>query len=63
MLQKFRRFLADKGQGVVEYALILGFVAVITVVMFKSGGLKETFTGTLSGIMNQFTKFNDSFSS
>ena len=61
MLQKIRKFFSDKGQGVVEYALLLGFVAVITVALVNDGGLKDTFKGTLSGIMHQFTQFNDDF--
>lgn len=39
MLQKFRRLLLQKGQGVVEYALILGFVAVLAVYLITGSGL------------------------
>ena len=60
MFQKIRKLLADKGQGVVEYALLLGFVAVITVAMVSGDddSLKNIFTKTLKGVMSQFTKFN-----
>ena len=61
MLKKFREFFAQKGQGIVEYALILGFVAIVTTALISDGGLKETFTNTLHGIMNQFTQFNGSY--
>ena len=37
MLKKFREFLSDKGQGVVEYALLLGFVAVVVAGLLSSG--------------------------
>ena len=64
LLKKFRKFLSETGQGVVEYALLIGFVAVITVGLFGTDseeGLKETFRSTLSGIMGQFTQFNESY--
>lgn len=63
MLQKIRKLLTQKGQGVVEYALLLGFVAVVTVgiVTGDDNSLKTTFKNTLKGIMAQFTTFNDSF--
>ncbi len=41
MLQKIRKLFTPKGQGVVEYALILGFVAVIAVYILKGSGLTK----------------------
>ena len=45
MLQKIqsyvKKFLEEKGQGIVEYALILGFVAIIAIFVLNNSGLKE----------------------
>ena len=35
------RYLSQKAQGIVEYALILAFVVVLAVVLTKSGGLSD----------------------
>ena len=35
------RYLSQKAQGIVEYALILAFVVVLAVVLTKTGGLQE----------------------
>lgn len=43
------RYLSQKAQGIVEYALILAFVVVLAVVLSGSDGL----SGAISGI---FTK-------
>ena len=40
------RYLSQKAQGIVEYALILAFVVVLAVVLSSDGGLK----GAISGI-------------
>ena len=51
-----RKKSSEKGQGVVEYALMLGFVAVITVGLFggEDGGLMEVFKTTLRDILDKF---------
>ncbi len=36
----FKKYKEEKGQGVVEYALVLGFVAVIAVYLIGSSDLK-----------------------
>lgn len=41
MLKKLREFLSQKGQGTVEYALILGFVAIIAVYILTGSGLTK----------------------
>lgn len=41
MLQQLKKFFDEKGQGIVEYALILAFVVAIAVALTSSGGLKE----------------------
>ena len=63
MLQKIYQRLKQKGQGVVEYALLLGVVAVLVVGFVSKGGLTETFGKTLSNIVGQFTTFNSAYSS
>ena len=42
------RYLSQKAQGIVEYALILAFVVVLAVVLSSDGGLG----GAISGIFN-----------
>ena len=39
------RYLNGKGQGIVEYALILAFVIVVAAALTQSGGLSEAITG------------------
>ncbi|MBQ3726172.1 MAG: pilin protein [Selenomonadaceae bacterium] len=38
----FKKYKEEKGQGVVEYALVLGFVAVIAVYLIGRGDLQNT---------------------
>ena len=47
MIKKIREFFSQKGQGVVEYALILGFVAVIAVSLINTGGLQDSLEETI----------------
>ena len=61
MLKKIYLRLKQKGQGVVEYALLLGVVAILTLAFFQEGGLTETFGKTLSNIVGHFTRFNDAY--
>lgn len=64
MLQKIRKSLMQKGQSVVEYALLLGFVAVITVGLVSGddeNSFKSIFKSALVGIIGQFTQFNDDY--
>ena len=42
------RYLSQKAQGIVEYALILAWVVVLAVVLSSDGGLG----GAISGIFN-----------
>ena len=43
------RYLSQKAQGIVEYALILAFVVVLGVVLTSDGGL----SGAISGIFGK----------
>lgn len=63
MLKKIYERLKQKGQGVVEYALLLGVVAVLVVGFVAEGGLTDTFRTTLSNVVGQFTTFNSAYSS
>ena len=47
--KKIREFIKEKGQGTVEYALIIGFVAIIAVYMLTGSGLQ---TSTKKNITN-----------
>ena len=61
MLQKIYERLRRKGQGVVEYALLLGVVAVLVVGFVSKGGLTETFGKTLKNVVGHFTTFNEAY--
>lgn len=61
MLKKIREYFSQKGQGAVEYALLLGVVAAIVVGFTSSDGLVKTFQTTLKNIVSQFTTYNDAY--
>ena len=52
MLVSLRRFFTEKGQGIVEYAVLLAFVVAIAVYLFSETGIKgevsKTFSSTVS---------------
>ena len=52
--KKLQKLLKQKGQGIVEYALLLGFVAIVTVGLFTNDGLYTKFLTTLQSITNRF---------
>ena len=54
MLQKIRKFLTQKGQGVVEYALLLGVVAVIVAILYDGVALPDAFATALRNILEKF---------
>ena len=45
------RYLSQKAQGIVEYALILAFVVALAIVLTSSNGLN----GAISGIFDKTT--------
>ncbi|MBQ3336543.1 MAG: hypothetical protein IJS69_01060 [Selenomonadaceae bacterium] len=61
MLKKIYQRLKQKGQGVVEYALLLGLVAVIVVGFTTDKGLISTFQTTLENVVGHFTTFNKAY--
>ena len=48
------RYLGEKGQGIVEYALILAFVVVIAVAITIAGGLKDKVSEVFTNITQSF---------
>ena len=63
MLKKIREYFSQKGQGTVEYALLLGFVAILTVSLVSSNNLKDEVKTALQNITSQFRTFNAAYSS
>ena len=57
MLQRIEKIWSEKGQGIVEYALILAFVVAIAIVALKSDSgigksIQNLFTNTGAQIEN-----------
>lgn len=50
------RYMSQKAQGIVEYALILAFVVVVAAVLTQSDGLKEAITGVFGNAAEQVNK-------
>ena len=46
MLISMRKFFKEKGQGIVEYAVLLAFVVAIAAYLFTSSGIKNEVTAT-----------------
>lgn len=61
MLQKIRQITKEKGQGIVEYAMILGFVAVVAIGLLGSDGLKKQVSTALTNITSQFSTLNKEY--
>ncbi|WP_296771406.1 pilin protein [Selenomonas sp.] len=56
MLQKLNKFFTQKGQGIVEYALILAFVAAIAAVALGSDtGLGNQIKGLFTSAKNNIS--------
>ena len=53
----------QKGQGIVEYALILAFVVVIAMALTNSGGLQEKIKSVFTSVGNEVDKANNSTNS
>ena len=46
MLISMRKFFKEKGQGIVEYAVLLAFVVAIAAYLFSNTGIKQEVTAT-----------------
>lgn len=52
------RYLSQKAQGIVEYALILAFVVVLAVVLTKTGGLSDAISTIFSTTTDKLSTAN-----
>lgn len=50
--------LSQKGQGIVEYALILAFVVVIAAALTNAGGLQDKIKGVFTKVETEVDKAN-----
>ena len=50
--------MSQKGQGMVEYALIIAFVVAIAVYLTQSDGLGNAISGTFTSAANQISGNN-----
>lgn len=50
------RYMSEKAQGMVEYALILAFVVALAVVLTQGGGLKEAISNVFGSATNQINE-------
>lgn len=48
------RYLSEKAQGIVEYALILAFVVVVAAALTKSDGLRTNIANVFTDVTNAF---------
>ncbi len=49
------RYMDEKAQGMVEYALIIAFVVVIAAALTTSGSLKDAITGAFNSVQTTIT--------
>ena len=47
------RYMSQKAQGIVEYALILAFVVALAVVLTSNGGLQDAISGIFKTTTDQ----------
>lgn len=50
MLEKFRVIAKQKGQGIVEYAVLLAFIVILASFLFGNGGIKESVIGIFDDV-------------
>ena len=53
------RYLNQKGQGMVEYALILAFVVIIAAALTDNGGIRGGIEAVFQSVTNQLTNANN----
>lgn len=59
----FKKYKEEKGQGVVEYALVLGFVAVLAVYLIQSSGLESKVQTNVQNAGKTLDAMDSAFSS
>lgn len=59
--KKIKELFEEKGQGVVEYALMLGFVAVIAVYLLTGSNLTEDTKANLDNVDKVATAINKAY--
>lgn len=50
------RYISEKAQGIVEYALILAFVVVVATAITSTGGLQDKVKDVLKDVSDALTK-------
>ena len=48
ILLRLNSFCSKKGQGIVEYAILLGFIVVVAAYLYVHSGLKDEVTATFN---------------
>lgn len=48
------RYLGEKAQGIVEYALILAFVVIVAAAITNGGGLRDKVGAVFNNVVNKF---------
>lgn len=59
--KKVKEFFKEKGQGVVEYALLLGFVAIVAAYLSSSSGLIKQSQDNMNHINEQAKSISDQY--
>ena len=57
--KKIKEFFGEKGQGTVEYALLLGVVALIALSLLNDEGLGDKVTGSVNKVGTSLDKVGD----
>ena len=50
------RYVSEKAQGIVEYALILAFVVILAIALTSGGGLAEKVKSVFTSVGSQLDK-------
>lgn len=58
MLTSMREFFKGKGQGIVEYALLLAFVVAIAIFALRDGSLGKALSDNFSKTAGEVTTFS-----
>lgn len=58
MLTSMRKFFTEKGQGIVEYALLLAFVVAIAIFALQNGSLGKSLSENFSKTGSAVTTFS-----